>query len=124
VSVPSTAADTGLSTIRFTQEGESFIRYETGNPAFSRVTAGGGLQPGTFVAPASDGVQGVGSLNDLYNLPTPELPRTSYFEINPPAGTAVIGPRSVVGGSGGEVIFPFGAPAGSVGPELPTPSGE
>ena len=115
---------TGLSTIRYTQEGETFLRYESGNPAFTRVTPSGGLQPGTFAAPASDGIQPVGSLNNLYNLPNPEIPRTSYFQITPPGGTAIIGPRSVIGGSGSEVIFPFGTPPGSAGPILPTPGGQ
>ena len=55
-----------LNPIRFTQEGETFLRYESGNPAFSRVTPDGGLLPGTFVAPASEGVQPVESLNGLY----------------------------------------------------------
>jgi len=116
-------ASTDLSTVRFTQDGESFIRYETGNPAFSRVTADGGLLPGTYAAPVSEGVQVQGALNDLYNLPSPELPRTNYFQIYPPAGTPVIGPGTVTGGSGSEVIFPSGVPAGSVGPVLATPGG-
>jgi len=38
-----------LSTYRRTQPGETFLRYESGNPAFTRVTAEGGLTPGTFV---------------------------------------------------------------------------
>jgi hypothetical protein len=62
-----TAKSTGtaLSTIRYTHDGETFLRYESGNPAFSRVTGSGGLQPGTFAAPASEGIQPIGSLNDL-----------------------------------------------------------
>lgn len=112
---------TALSDIRLTQEGESFLRYESGNPAFSRVTPSGGLQPGTFAAPASEGTQSQSLLNDIYNLPNPEIPRATYFEINPPAGTPVIGPRPVVGGNGSEVVFPFGVGPGSAGSGIPTP---
>jgi RHS repeat-associated protein len=121
--IASGTATTALSTIRYTQEGESFVRYEGGNPAFTRVTPDGGLQPGTFAAPASDGIQPLGSLNGLYNLPNPEIPRAIYFQITPPMGTAVIGPSSVVGGTGSEVVFPFGAGPGTAGPALATPGG-
>ncbi|HZZ29320.1 MAG TPA: hypothetical protein VFE46_15085 [Pirellulales bacterium] len=119
------AASTGqqLSTIRLTQPGETFIRYESGNPAFSRVMSNGGLRPGTFTAPASEGIQPQGLLNELYNLPSPQIPRTNYFIIRPPEGTPVIGPGPVMGGSGNEVHFLFGAPPGSAGPRLPVPSG-
>jgi YD repeat-containing protein len=105
---------TALSPLRYSQPGEAFLRYETGNPDFSRVTPSGGLQPGTFAAPSSEGVQPQSSLNGLYNLPNPELPRTTLFEIAPPPGTPVIGPRPVSGGTGNEVIFPYCAPPGSV----------
>src|SRR5207249_168065 len=112
-----------LSTIRFTQEGETFLRYESGNPAFTRVTEGGGLQPGTFAAPASEGVQPVESLEELYQVPHAEITRSTYFQIAPPKGTMIIGPRPLAGGTGNEVVFPFGIPTGSVGPPLKTPSG-
>jgi RHS repeat-associated protein len=110
-----------LSEIRSTQAGERFLRYESGNPAFSRVTPNGGLGPGSFAAPANEGVQPQSLLNDRYNLPSPEIPRGTYFEINPSTGTPVIGPRPVAGGSGNEVVFPSGVGPGSVGPARPTP---
>jgi RHS repeat-associated protein len=115
---PSTG--TAISTFRYTAPGESFLRYETGSSVFSRVTPGGGLQPGTFAAPAGAGVQPQSSLNSLYNLPSPELPRSSYLYVYPPAGTGIIGPRSVTGGTGAEVQFPFGVWPGSVGTRFPT----
>lgn len=110
-----------LSIYRVTQPGETFLRYESGNPAFSRVTAGGGLTPGTFVAPVSEGILPQGALNLRYALPSPEIPRVNVFEVAPPPGTWVIGPRSVDGGTGIEVLFPFGAPPGSAGPVVPVP---
>jgi hypothetical protein len=36
----------------------------------------------------------------VYNLPNPEILRSNVFRLNPPPGTAVIGPRSVDGGTG------------------------
>ncbi|MGH7022511.1 MAG: hypothetical protein ACREEB_02835, partial [Caulobacteraceae bacterium] len=99
---------------------ESFIRYESGNPAFSRVTPSGGLQPCTFAAPSGEGVQSQAALSESYNLPDPDIARGTYFEVNPPAGTPVIGPGPVSGGTGSEVEFPFGVGPGSVGPPIPT----
>jgi hypothetical protein len=43
------------------------------------------------------------------------------FQITPPAGTPIIGPRPVMGGLGNEVVFPMGVPPGSVGPVIPVP---
>jgi len=99
---------TALSTYRLTTEGETFMRYESANPAFSRVTPTGGVTPGTFAAPASDGLIPVGERVPTYNLPSPNIPRPNAIPLNPPAGTPVIGPRPVSGGTGNEVIFPFG----------------
>jgi hypothetical protein len=110
-----------LSTYRLTQPGETFLRYESGNAAFSRVTGQGGLVPGTFVAPSSEGLLPQSALNLRYNLPSPEIPRVNVFEISPPAGTWVNGPKPVVGGTGYEVIFPYGAPVGSAGPVVRVP---
>ena len=101
-------AGTELSVLRYTQEGETFLRYESANPAFSRVTSGGGVTPGTFAASASDGLVPVAQRPSVYNLPTPEILRPNVFTLRPPPGTPVIGPRSVVGGTGNEVIFPNG----------------
>jgi hypothetical protein len=81
----------------------------------------GGVAPGTFAAPARDGLTPVETVNQRYALPSPEIPRTIMFTIKPPAGTPVIGPRPVQGGFGTEVIFPVGAPPGSVSPPMPTP---
>lgn len=111
VGVESTVANgatTALSEVRYTQAGEEFIRYESANPAFSRVTSSGGVKPGTYAAPVSDGVVPIGQRASTYNLPDPHIPRTNYVTIQPPAGTPIIGPRPVVGGTGNEVLFPFG----------------
>ena len=109
------------SPYRYTQSGESFLRYESNNPAFSKVTPDGGLLPDTYAAPSSDGLLPQSLLNAQYKLPSPEIPRTNVYEITPPAGTPIIGPSPVAGGLGNEVVFPFGAPPGSVGPVMETP---
>ncbi len=109
------------SPYRYTQPGESFIRYESNNPAFSKVTSEGGLAPDTYAAPSGEGLLPQSSLNAQYNLPSPWVLRTNAYEITPPAGTPIIGPRPVAGGFGNEVVFPFGAPPGSVGPVMETP---
>jgi len=98
------ANSTALSTYRVTQAGESFIRYESGDPAFSRATAEGGLIPSTFAAPSSEGLLPQSSLNAQYNLWSPEIPIVNAFQITPPAGTPIIGSRPVMGGLGSEVI--------------------
>jgi hypothetical protein len=102
------ATTTELSVIRYTHAGETFIRYESGNLAFSRVTASGGVTPGTYAAPASNGVVPIQLRASTYNLPTPDILRSNAIILHPSAGTPIIGPRSVVGGTGDEVIFPFG----------------
>jgi hypothetical protein len=99
---------TALSTIRVTHPGETFYRYETAKPAFSRITSTGGVTPKTFAAPASDGVVPFELRASSYKLPHPEIPRPIVRTLSPPPGTAVIGPRSVVGGPGNEAMFPFG----------------
>jgi RHS repeat-associated protein len=101
-------ASRALSTYRLTAPGETFVRYESGNPAFSRKTPSGGVTPGTSAAPASDGIIPISSRAQVYNLPSPEIPRQSVFTITPRPGTAIIGPRPVIGGTGNDVIFPFG----------------
>jgi len=102
------SAETALSTVRLTAPGETFIRYESANTAFSRVTPAGGVTPNTFAAPLSEGVIPLGERAAVYNLPSPEIPRTSLYVLRPPGGTPVIGPRPVVGGTGNEVVFPVG----------------
>ncbi len=97
-----------------------FLRYESGNPNYTRVTPEGGLTPGTCCGLASDGPQTQTSLPSTYNLPTPEIPRTVGYPVNPPPGTPVI-IQSVAGGTGIEAIFPEGAPPGSVGPPFEVP---
>jgi RHS repeat-associated protein len=99
---------TALSTIRVTQPGETFYRYETANPAFSRITSNGGVTPKTFAAPASDGVVPLELRVSSYNFPHPEIPRPIVRTLYPPPGAAIIGPRSVVEGTKNEVMFPFG----------------
>ena len=99
---------TALSTIRFTHSGETFYRYESGSPAFSRVTSSGGVTPETFAAPTSDGLLPIRLRASTYKLPDPHIARPTVITLRPSPGTAVIGPRSVVGGTGNEVFFPFG----------------
>jgi RHS repeat-associated protein len=99
---------TALSTIRATHPGETFYRYESGNPAFSRVTSSGGVTPETFAAPVTEGRVPIHLRASTYKLPHPEIPRPVVVTLRPPPGTSIIGPRSVVGGSGNEVMFPFG----------------
>lgn len=70
---------TALSEIRYTQAGEKFVRYESANPAFSRVTSRGGVTPGTYAAPASDGLVPVGQRISTYNLPSANIPRTKML---------------------------------------------
>ena len=44
------------SPFRYTAPGESFLRYESDNPNFSRIrTKWRGSTPGTFAAPSSEG---------------------------------------------------------------------
>jgi len=107
-SVAARATTAELSVIRYTRAGETFIRYESGNPAFSRVTASGGVRAGTYAAPVSNGVVPLELRASTYNLPSPNILRSDAIILRPPAGTPVLGPRSVVGGLGDEVIFPFG----------------
>ena len=102
------SSGTALSEIRFTHPNEQFIRYESGNPAFSRVTPRGGVTRGTYAAPMSDGFVPERLRGSTYNLPNPEIPRTNQFILSPPPGTAIIGPRPVAGGTGQEVLFPEG----------------
>jgi hypothetical protein len=97
-----------VSTARVTQPSETFIRYETSNPAFSKVTASGGVKPNTYAAPASEMTLPPAARNSAYNLPDPQYPRTEAYVLTPPAGTPIIGPRPVAGGYGNEVIFPKG----------------
>jgi hypothetical protein len=97
-----------LSEIRYTQEGEKFYRYESANPVFSRVTSRGGVTRGTYAAPASDGLVPVGQRSSTYNLPSPGIPRPNSVLLEPRAGTPIIGPRTVTGGTGNEVRFPLG----------------
>jgi len=106
---PEVPSNGGLpSTLRYTQPGETFIRYESGNPAFSKVSSNGSVAPGTYAAPASDGVIPISGRAGAYNLPSPEIPRSQVFQLQPAAGTPIIGPRPVVGGTGNEVLFPSG----------------
>jgi RHS repeat-associated protein len=99
---------TALSTIRVTQPGEIFYRYESANPAFSRITSTGGVTPETFAAPVSDGVVPMQLRSSTYSLPSPNILRPIVHTLGPPPGTAIIGPRSVVGGHGNEAMFLFG----------------
>jgi RHS repeat-associated protein len=99
-----------LSTIRYTQPGETFLRYESNNLAFSRVTTRGGVRSGTYAAPRSDGLVPLSSRAEVYNLPDPGILRTEVYSLSPPPNTLIIGPRPVMGGTGNEVLFPWGFP--------------
>lgn len=113
--------ETAISPYRYTAPGESFTRYESGNSAFSRVTQSGGLTPGTYAAPAESGILPQGKLPSAYNLPNSQISRGVYYNVTPPEGTPVIGPRPVSGGTGSEVLFPNGVPPGSVSSQCKTP---
>ena len=106
--VAATSGSTALSTFRYTTEGETFIRYESANPLFTRITPNGGVAPGTFAAPASDGLIPLADRIPVYNLPSAGIPRPNVITLTPPQGTLIVGPRPVVGGTGNEVIFPAG----------------
>lgn len=97
-----------ISPYRVTAPGETFIRYESANPAFTKITPSGGVKPGTFAAPASDGFIPVADRVSVYNLPSPQITRPNTVTLTPPPETPIIGPRPVVGGTGNEVIFPRG----------------
>ena len=99
---------TELSTIRYTQLGETFLRYESPQNT-TRITSGGGVTPGTYAAPASDGLVPVEFRTGVYNLFGPEI-RTDVYLLRPPSGTMIEGPRPVAGGTGNEVIFHQGYP--------------
>ncbi len=103
-----TKTKTALSPYRVTAPGETFIRYESANPAFTKITPTGGVKPNTFAAPASDGLVPVAERVQTYNLWSPEIPRPNAITLTPPAGTPIIGPRPVAGGSGNEVLFWMG----------------
>jgi hypothetical protein len=97
-----------ISPYRVTGPGETFIRYESGNPVFSKITPSGGVKPGTFAAPVSDGIVPLAERVSTYNLPSPGISRPNATTLQPPAGTPIIGPRPVSGGTGNEVIFWMG----------------
>ncbi len=97
-----------LSTVRFTQPGEVFERFES-TQLSSKVLPGGGLQPGTFATTPGTGLNQL-NVNQALNLPLKNIPRDVRFTIEPPAGTAVIGPNSIVGGTESEVQFIYGLP--------------
>lgn len=103
-----TAPTTALSPYRVTTPGETFIRYESGNPSYTRITSTGGVKPDTFAAPASDGIVPVAERVTTYNLPSPEILRPNTITLTPPPGTPIIGPRPVAGGTGNEVNFWMG----------------
>jgi hypothetical protein len=96
------------STIRLTQAGEKYTRYESGDPRFTKINDYGGLKPDTYAAPANEGIIPPNLRSDVYNLPNPQIPRPVVIPINPEPGIPIIGPRPVSGGTGNEVIFPFG----------------
>lgn len=106
-----------LSPYRKPTAAEAYIRYESWHQEFSKVTQQGGLRPGTYAAPASEGILAQAELSVLkgkYNLPSPTIPRKVYHLINPVSNDWIIGPKPVLGGTGSEVIFPFGTGPGTI----------
>jgi len=103
-----TSESRALSVIRYTHPGETFVRYESGSAAFSRITTSGGVRIGTYAAPRADGLVDVTRRASVYNLPDPLILRTQSFMLRPPPNTMIIGPRPVAGGTGNEVLFPWG----------------
>lgn len=79
------------------------------------------MKPGTYAASSSEPLLTQGEVASRYNLPSPEIPRAVYYEIYPHSTDWVIGPRPVAGGTGYEVIFPFGTSPGSVKGPFPVP---
>jgi len=116
---PITGADTipegkRLQDWHFPQPGESAYRYETGHPNYTRVTPQRGLTPGTYAAPSSEPLLSQKQLAIRYNLPSPDIPRTVRYNVNPGPLDVIVGPRPVAGGTGYEVYFPFGTGPGTV----------
>lgn len=103
-----TSESRALSAIRLTGPAEKFVRYESNNAAFSRITRNGGVRLGTYAAPKSDGLISVTQRAAVYNLPDPMILRTEVHILRPPPNTLIIGPRPVAGGTGNEVLFPWG----------------
>ncbi len=97
-----------ISPYRVTRPGETFIRYESADPAFTHITPSGGVTPRTFAALASDGVIPAANRITVNNLPSRHIPRPNSFLLAPPPGTLILGPRPVAGGTGNEVMFPMG----------------
>jgi len=102
-----------LSTIRQAGPNETFVRFESADVRFSKVTTQGGLKPGTFAAPTSELPVPLSQRVTRFNLPDPQIPRTRQLDIQAP-GDSIIGPRPVSGGTGNEVLFPFGTKPGTV----------
>jgi hypothetical protein len=100
-------------TIRVAGPDEFFVRFESADRRFTRVTDLGGLRPGTFAAPASELPVPLADRAVRFNLPDPQILRTRELSIQAP-GDWVIGPRPVSGGTGNEVLFPFGTRPGTV----------
>jgi RHS repeat-associated protein len=118
---------TGLAEVpsiyRYTSSGETYYRYESANPLYSKVGPNGQLAPNTFAGVSGDQPLTSSQVIDFYNLPTPSIPRTNAFCIRPPAGTLVVGPKPVSGGTGYEVLFPAGSPPNTVAePPAPLPT--
>jgi hypothetical protein len=73
------------------------------------MTPWGGVKPGTYAAPVSEGLVPLLERPWVYNLPNPtKIPRPAINLLEPPPGTLIIGPKPVMGGTGNEVIFPLG----------------
>jgi hypothetical protein len=126
---PAAAVNTGsvtpgweISTYRQTTAGESFIRYESGNPDYTQISSEGGVLPQTFAAPSSEGLLPQSELGVQYDLPNPQIPRQVYYQLQPPEGTWIQGPRPVPNAPGNEVVFPYGSAPGTATGPFPTPT--
>lgn len=92
---------------------ETFVRFESADVRFTKVTELGGLRSNTFAAPTSELPVPLAERATRFNLPDPQILRTRELSIRAP-GDLVIGPRPVTGGTGNEVLFPFGTRPGTV----------
>ncbi|MBN2559739.1 MAG: RHS repeat-associated core domain-containing protein, partial [Phycisphaerae bacterium] len=114
-----TPETTALSPYRRTRAGEAYPRFESSKVP-SRITSEGGVLPETFAGgSARDSSLTSPEAIAGYNLPRPDLARDIRFDLNPPEGTWIIGPRPVQGGPLSEVLFPLGAPPGTASGPYP-----
>ncbi len=121
----------GRSAVRLTEAGETFRHYGYAEQAANFED---GLRPGGFAAPSSESIVSGRVALQRYALPPKSSAPNSYYVVEPPPGTAIIGPRRVMPRlwrdgwkpvprfpNGMEVKFPEGTPPGSVSGPWPLP---